>query len=156
MSLTADLALVTACRDALAKATPGPWICADEHGLMPGAVPAWCVSKTNTKGKWAGDIAYLPQEGGKEAPDARVMAAAPTAISAALSLIEDTLNRHTFSQYHAECNWCSDDVSVGWPCPDYADAVTALHAIATALGVAAPQQPKAPVNMTEAHDRKRL
>jgi hypothetical protein len=32
-------------RARLAAVTPGPWSAADEHGLLPGAGPAWCVSR---------------------------------------------------------------------------------------------------------------
>lgn len=31
-------------RERAEAATPGPWSAADEHGLLDGAEPAWCVS----------------------------------------------------------------------------------------------------------------
>lgn len=89
MSLTDDLALVTACRD---------------------APPAEDV--------------YLERR----------------VTLAALSLIEDTLNRHRFGHEYVgrggatltACHHCE----VEWPCVDYSGALAALHTIATALGVA--------------------
>lgn len=74
--------------DALdAAATPGPWSAADEHGLMPGATPAWCVSRmgdemANRGRVWLYDVAYVPQRGDHEQADAEFIAAAREAVPA--------------------------------------------------------------------------
>ena len=55
-------------------ATPGPWRAADQHGLMWGSTPVWCVSLADDAGMFLGDIAYLPQRDGIEKPDAEHIA----------------------------------------------------------------------------------
>lgn len=69
-------------RDRLFEATPGPWSAANEHGLMDGADPAWCVSRmrpgfeamdgtdVDERGRTGGylyDVAYVETEGRSEA-----------------------------------------------------------------------------------------
>lgn len=58
-------------------ATPGPWSFADEHGLMPEADPAWCISQmrpgyetmSDTEG-YIGDIAEVWCDRKDACPDA--------------------------------------------------------------------------------------
>lgn len=66
----------TAALLALAKAaTPGPWRADDEHGDIPDADAAWCVSATKDAGEWAYDIAFMAGRGA-DADDAAFIAAA--------------------------------------------------------------------------------
>lgn len=76
---------------ALAEAaTEGPWSAADEHGLLEGAEPAWCVSRmqpgyegmSETEG-YLYDVAYTT--GADEDPNARFIAAAREAVPALLA-----------------------------------------------------------------------
>jgi hypothetical protein len=65
------------------RATPLPWSAADEHGLMAGATPAWCVSRDNAEtGEWMYDVAYGC--GRNEEADARYIAAACSSVPALL------------------------------------------------------------------------
>lgn len=61
------------------KATPGPWSADDEHGDIPGAERAWCVSKITESGDYSHDIAYLSTDcadpiGTQETADAEFIA----------------------------------------------------------------------------------
>lgn len=73
-------------------ATPGPWRGDDEHGLIPGSTPAWCVSRVGENGEYAGDLAYI--EGEREEADSIFIATARTEIPLMLEALEklDKLN----------------------------------------------------------------
>ena len=72
-------------------ATDGPWRADDEHGLMPGATPAWCVSRTNEAEAFLGDIAYSPQGHPQEQENAEFTAAARTLLPAFAKALGDVL-----------------------------------------------------------------
>jgi hypothetical protein len=55
-------------------ATPGEWSAADEHGLIPGASRAWCVSRMDGE-KYLYDIAYISHSGRRDQADAEFIAA---------------------------------------------------------------------------------
>lgn len=80
-----DLAAIEARAGA---ATPGPWSAADEHGLMEGATPAWCVSRDMTTGKWMSDICYVESGVTFEEPDAEFIAAARADVPALVAEVE--------------------------------------------------------------------
>lgn len=71
-------------------ATDGPWRADDEHGDMPGAAPAWCVSRTDDAGTYLGDVAYT--SGPSEVTDARFIAAARTDLPKALDALRAVLD----------------------------------------------------------------
>ena len=71
-----------------AAATGGPWSAADEHGDLPGADPAWCVSRMTEDGRWMHDVA---DEFGLEPADAEFIAAARTAVPALTAAVRDVL-----------------------------------------------------------------
>ena len=74
-----------------AAATEGPWSAADEHGDLPGADPAWCVSRMTEDGRWMHDVA---DEFGLEPADAEFIAAARTAVPALTAAVRDVLALH--------------------------------------------------------------
>ena len=74
-----------------AAATGGPWSAADEHGDLPGADPAWCVSRMTEDGRWMHDVA---DEFGLEPADAEFIAAARTAVPALTAAVRDVLALH--------------------------------------------------------------
>lgn len=143
MTHSDDLALVTACRDALAKATPGPWRYWNDGFVGTGGDRSLSVFGPPDRADRVAQPARVQWK-----PNAVLAAGAPTVYSAALSLIEDTLNRHgpqkprvTSPRYSLFCRYCvgqsgSASLVVDFPCADYSGALTALRAIATALGVA--------------------
>jgi len=49
---------LTRVEAAAAAATDGPWSADDEHGDIPGAAPAWCVSQATDDGAYLRDVAY--------------------------------------------------------------------------------------------------
>lgn len=60
--MTDDTARLDAI-EARAKAVPAEmhtWEANDEHGAVPGCTPAWCVNDMRD-GRWAGDVADIPQ-----------------------------------------------------------------------------------------------
>lgn len=118
---------LTQARDRADAATPGPWRADDEHGLMPGASPAWCVSRTDESDAYLGDVAYTT--GHREQVDALFIADARTRLPAALDAIQAVLRlandidpeRHECGDGDLSCSAC------------WADDIRA--AIAIALGV---------------------
>lgn len=74
-------------------ATEGPWSAADEHGDIPGAYPAWCVSQMRpgfeamspTDG-YIGDVADTPMP-----EDAALIADSRTSLPKALDALEAVL-----------------------------------------------------------------
>jgi hypothetical protein len=80
-------------------ATEGAWSAADEHGLMSGAMPAWCVSRLDAVGRYRGDVAYLPQRDGVEQPDAEFIAHAREDVPA---LIAEVRRLRALSAHPAE------------------------------------------------------
>jgi hypothetical protein len=73
-------------------ATTGPWRADDEHGLMPEATPAWCVSREGTGGEYLGDVAYTT--GPREPQDAEFIAHARTDIPAMHAALTAVLALH--------------------------------------------------------------
>ena len=81
-------------RALLDAATPAPWSAADEHGDIPGAYPAWCVSQMRpgfeamspTDG-YIGDVAETSM-----AADAALIADALTSRPRALDALEGVLD----------------------------------------------------------------
>jgi hypothetical protein len=67
-------------------ATEGPWRADDEHGLMPGAAPAWCVSRSGADGTYLSDVAYTT--GTHEQGDAEFIAHARTDIPELVAEVE--------------------------------------------------------------------
>jgi hypothetical protein len=74
------------------RATEGPWRADDEHGLMPEATPAWCVSREGTGGEYLGDVAYAT--GPREPQDAEFIAHARTDIPAMHAALTAVLALH--------------------------------------------------------------
>ena len=121
------------------EATPGPWSAADEHGLMPGATPAWCVSQLTPAGAYVQDVSDIPQGGDSEEADARHIALHnPAVILTLVAALRAIVNGHEpdvcehieDGTQHEYCEICSnvtpmwDDgprALVGdegdWPCP---------------------------------------
>lgn len=80
---------LAAVEKACAAVTPGPWRADDEHGLLPGAEPAWCVSRTDKNGAYLGDVAYT--NGSHEQTDAELIALSRTALPAMAAALRAVL-----------------------------------------------------------------
>lgn len=80
-------------RELEAKATPGPWSAADEHSLIEGATPAWCVSRdTADGGKWMYDVCYVESGIAFEEADAELIAVMRNVLPELLDALEKVLN----------------------------------------------------------------
>jgi hypothetical protein len=115
-----------------AAATDGPWRADDEHGLIDDAMPAWCVSRTDTDDAYLGDVAYMPQTSPQERENADFIANArddvpwlvdqvrkrDAAFRAVLAILDDTNN-------HVEGNddWEGDPLVDVWSIRDAIAAV---------------------------------
>ena len=81
-------------RERAEAATPGPWSAADEHGLLPEAWPAWCVSQmrpgyqtmSETEG-YVGDVAEVLCDRKDACPDATYIATMHPDIGRALAAV---------------------------------------------------------------------
>jgi hypothetical protein len=154
VSLSDDLALVTACRDAIAKATPGPWHWGRENlGYEqpwlkaplteddPPFYVVWVENLDPDRDQFDHVSPAVTGDGPRSAENAALIAGAPTVYGAALSLIEDTLNDHAPTEANkrwcSRCDWSLHTLGM-LACPTYSHHLAALHTIATALGVEVP------------------
>ena len=88
------------------EATPGPWSAADEHGLMPGTTPAWCVSQMTPAGAYVQDVADIPQGGDSEEADAGHIAMHdPAATLALVAALRAVVGLHDEEREH----YCPDE-----------------------------------------------
>jgi hypothetical protein len=93
--VSSDPGLVAARRLA-DEATPGPWSADDEHGDLPGATPAWVVSRTDETGAYLGDLAYTV--GALEQPNAEFIAWCREGVPALLDQLEAAHQRFDGAQ----------------------------------------------------------
>src|SRR5690242_10512179 len=85
-------------RERAESATPGPWSAADEHGLVPEAWPAWCVSQMrpgfesmSPEAGYVTDVADVHGDNKDECPDATYIATMHPGVGLALADLLDAL-----------------------------------------------------------------
>jgi hypothetical protein len=94
-------------------AKPGPWSAADEHGLMPDAWPAWCVSQMrpgyesmSPEDGYVTDVADVHGDDKTACPDADYIATMHPGVGLALAdWLDDIAAGWMWDDDGAACDW---------------------------------------------------